>query len=176
MLRVRRMTGAEEHCEVDSRRYGCYRGPSAKFRAFLAAYVGEAKLNGVEAARMAGYANPSKAFVQLRKRRAAEIAEAELAFRDQLQMGWAEVAEGIAAVARDAMHKDRLKALELLAKIHGKLDPKLSIQFDRATLEKHIADVIAQLSSQVATDAPLAIEAAPPPALPEAASTDDSSS
>jgi len=140
-----------------------------KFGRFMVAYQGAARLDGVEAARLAGYKSPAKAFAQLRRTRRAELEEAELAFRERLTMDWPEVAEGIAAVARAEKHKDRLKALELLARIHGKLDPKLSIQFDRRTLETHIADVIAQLGQQVATDPQLAVGPALPKALPEPA-------
>lgn len=132
---------------------------SSKWRQFVAAFEGEAKLDGVEACRIAGYSNPSRAWWQLRQRRRVDLEEIEKRFRERLTMDWPEVEAGIAAVARNLSHKDRLKALELLAKIHGKLDPKLSIQFDRTTLEKHITEIIAQLGEQVAAEQPKQVAA-----------------
>lgn len=140
---------------------------SSKWRAFVAAFEGEAKLDGVEACRIAGYSNPRRAWWQLRQRRRLDLEEIEKRFRERLTMDWPEVESGIAAVARNESHKDRLKALELLAKIHGKLDPKLSIQFDRTTLENHIADIIAQLGEQSASSKPPQVAAGAAPSKPQ---------
>jgi hypothetical protein len=62
-------------------------------------------------------------------------------------MDWGEVQEGIAAVARDARHKDRLKALELQAKIYGKLDPKIAISLDRTTIEQHLVELLQNMAA-----------------------------
>jgi hypothetical protein len=61
-------------------------------------------------------------------------------------MSWPEVEEGIAELARTRGHRDRLKALELLAKLHGKLDPKLSVTVDRTTIEEHLSELLQQMA------------------------------
>jgi len=82
-------------------------------------------------------------------------------------MDWQEVQEGIADVARTKGHKDRLKALELYAKIHGKLDPKLSISLDRTTIEQHLQELMEQMAIQQQRAAGAALVTTPPKQLQE---------
>lgn len=91
---------------------------SEKRRLFVEAYMGEAKGNATEAARMAGYAHPGSQGHRLLKN--AEIhaaiqervdADSRVANRDDLQRFWTSVMEDT-----NQSMKDRLKASELLGK------------------------------------------------------------
>lgn len=127
-------------------RVGRIKGPTGKFERFLAFYGGECALDGLEAAKKAGYANPSRAFSTLKKTRREALQEVELEVRAAAKVDWEETQEIIAEVARAKAHKDRLKAAELLARIHGKLDTKLNISFDRKTIEAHLQELLSDMA------------------------------
>jgi len=64
-----------------------------------------------------------------------------------------EVDERLAAVARDPKHKDHVKALELLARMHGKLDTKLLVGgIDRSALNKELDAMLEMLKGQRAAE------------------------
>jgi hypothetical protein len=64
-----------------------------------------------------------------------------------------EVDERLAAVARDPTHKDHVKALELLARMHGKLETKLLVgSIDRPTLNKQLDTMLESLTAQRAVE------------------------
>lgn len=122
-------------------------GPqTAKFRAFLAAYVGDAKLNLTEAARMAGYGEPAKRASALKRKYREVFERAELAFRESLSMGAQEATERLAAIARSPKHKDHFNAVKTLLTMHGKLDPTVKVTLTRSELNTALDEVIAQLA------------------------------
>lgn len=118
-----------------------------KLRAFFEAYAGDARMNATEAARMAGYRAAQQTGYRIGKAFPELIQKYESKFRDSLTMGAKEVDERLAAIARDPKHKDHFKALEALARIHGRFNDKLNLTVDRATLNRQIDDLVASMSA-----------------------------
>jgi hypothetical protein len=144
------------------------RKKTPRLRRFFAFYGGESALDGTDAARRAGYAWPEKAVARLRETWPEEFERVEDGFRDRLKVGWDEAQEIVAAIARDPKHKDRIKAVELIAKLHGKLDPKIHVAVDRTTVEQHLQDLLQQMArNKLAAEDTL-------PLLPPATTTDGS--
>jgi hypothetical protein len=126
---------------------------TAKVKSFLAAYEGPCALDGTKAARQAGYRWPDKAASRLKAKWPELIAKAEDAFRAKMVMSAREVDERLAAVARDPKHKDHVKALELLARMHGKLETKLLVGgIDRNALNKELDAMLDMLKEQRAAE------------------------
>ena len=118
---------------------------TAKVKAFLAAYGGEAKLNATQAARLAyggkregNLRSPGMIARDIRRRFPDLMEEVEERFRDQFSMGDAELDEHLAEISRDKQHKDRLRALELIARMRGRLNDKLQVTVDRKSMMKEI--------------------------------------
>jgi len=122
------------------------RKKTPRLRRFFAYFGAEAELDGTKAARLAGYSWPEKTEARLRKAWPEEFEKAEVAFKERLVVSWSEAQELLAAVARNPKHKDQLKAVELVAKLHGKLDPKLSIALDRKTIDEHLQELLQQMA------------------------------
>lgn len=120
---------------------------NSKLRAFFDAYAGDARMNATEAARLAGYGSPQQTGHKIRSTFPDLIQKAESKFRESLTMGAKEVDERLAAIARDPQHKDHFKALEALARIHGRFNDKLNLTVDRATLNKQIDDLVASMTA-----------------------------
>ena len=131
----------------DDKMIRSFGGPkSAKFRSFLAAYVGQARLNLSEAARLAGYGDPVRSAHALKRKYPQAIENAELAFRQQLAMGAEEATERMAAIARSPKHKDHFNAVKTLLTMHGKLDASVKVSLTRSELNVALDEVIAQLA------------------------------
>ena len=58
-----------------------------------------------------------------------------------------ELLEHLAEIVRDKDHKDRMKAIETNAKIHGMLSEKLILDFDRNSLMKQIDKRLMQIAT-----------------------------
>ena len=139
---------------IDDKTLRGFGGPtSAKFRAFLAAYVGDAMLNLSEAARMAGYGSPEKRAHALKRKYPEVFERAELAFRSSLSMGAEEAVERMAAIARSSKHKDHFNAVKTLLTMHGKLDTSVKVTLSRGELNQALDEVIAQLAETKAAEA-----------------------
>lgn len=106
--------------------------------AFLDAYFGIAKLNGQEAARIAGFRHPRTAGPYLLRKMSDVVEQRLVAFRSAKVLSADEVNEIIAEIARDPQHKDRLKAVELAARINGQLSDKLSVTIDRKQIQSEL--------------------------------------
>lgn len=129
---------------------------------FVEAYIGPAKGNATEAARMAGYSGNSATLAQvghenLRKPEIASLVEARLA---AAQMEAHEMIAELTRVARlqsslPAMVACKVRALEILAKFHGLLSEKLLIQLDRQAIERELEECTERLT---------AVKRLPPPA------------
>ena len=115
---------------------------TARFRAFLSAYVGPARFNATEAARIAGYADPRRSAYKLRSLWGEEIAKAEAEYRQSLRMQPDEIDERLTDVGRDKKHKDHVNALQTLAKMHGKLNDKIHVTVDRGALGVQLDELI----------------------------------
>ena len=120
---------------------------NAKIRAFFEAYKGQAKLVGVEAARLAGYTNPRAAAQMLKARYTEDIERLETEFREQFKLGDEELDNIVAKIARNDEHKDQLKAVELAARMKGKLNDKVTVNIDRKTAMKELEEVLAAMQA-----------------------------
>lgn len=95
---------------------------TGKQQAFVSAYLGGARFNATEAARMAGYAGSAASLAQIgyENLRKPEIAREVETAMSGLQMCAAEVLTELTSIARTDTPvketRDRLKALELLGK------------------------------------------------------------
>lgn len=143
---------------IDDKTIRSFGGPkSGKFRAFLAAYVGQAQLNLTEAARLAGYSEPAKRAHALKRQWREVIEAAEIEFRSRLSMGAEEAIEAMAAIARSPKHKDHFNAVKTLLTMHGKLDPNVKVTLSRNELNSALDELIAQLAeTKQAEDSTLA--------------------
>lgn len=128
-----------------------------RLRTLKAAYLGEARGDGAEACRIAGYRIPAQAWLNFKKRQPQEAARWEEEFRDQLIMKGREVDERLAALARDPSHRDHYKALEAIAKMHGKFKDTI-IVIDRKKLDTEfdelVSTMLAAKTAQLATNKP----------------------
>lgn len=118
---------------------------TAKVKAFLAAYEGEAKLNATQAARLAyggkregNLSAPAMIARDIRRRFPDLMEAAEERFREKFTMGDEELDQHLSEISRDKQHKDRLRALELIARMKGRLNDKLKVEIDRKTMLKEI--------------------------------------
>lgn len=118
----------------------------------IAAYIGDAKLNLLEACRMAGYKDAASASMTARRKWPEVIEQAEVDFRAGLSMQSEEAMESMAAIARDPNHKDRYNAIKTMLTIHGKLDPTLNVNLKRSELDKALDELITQLAETKAAE------------------------
>lgn len=102
-------------------------------------------MNATQAARLAGYKFPTVDGPKLARKFDDVLAAIFNEMSVQRRMEANEVIEGISNLARGAESEaNKLKALELLAKIHGLLNERLSISVDRRTLIRQIEGIIKQ--------------------------------
>jgi len=116
-----------------------------KVKAWLVAYGGEAMLNATEAARLVGYAEPEKMASRLKRLWGAEVAEAEEKFQNKFRISDEELDRHLSEIARNPEHRDRLRALELIARMKGRLNDKLKIEVDRKGMLKEIEQILSSL-------------------------------
>jgi phage terminase small subunit len=122
---------------------------------FLENYMGVAKLNATEAARLAGYAHPRSAAPILKRRLRQAIEEKELALAAKAKLSVEEAESILADIARTEGHKDRLKAVELVLKVNGKLSEKLNINLDKPELLKELEIAFNSLQNESPNSAPV---------------------
>lgn len=114
---------------------------------FIAAYFGPANRVGVEAARIAGYSSPNVRASQLRRRFSEVIEYVELQFLESRCLSARQVREKISEIANNGVQEsNRLKALELLARIQGQLSDKLDLNINRNQLIKDIDAVVTKVT------------------------------
>lgn len=100
-----------------------------------------------EAARIAGYKWPEKVAYAIKKRYWKAFEDADDRRVNAAIMSSRELEERIVMLARNPAHRDHFKALELLAKIHGKLDPKVTVQLERGSLATQIDDLLVSMTA-----------------------------
>jgi len=122
-----------------------------KRRSYLAAYFGPAKQSPTEAARIAGLPNPNVSGAQYKKRLLHVIDALTLKALEVGCLGAQEVIQEVSLIAKnDPSTSNRLRALEMLAKIHGLLTDKVAVTLDRKQLEIDIAASVGNLRRDVA--------------------------
>lgn len=112
---------------------------------FITHYFGEALGNATEAARLAGFRHPRIIGPRLRSELSQVIQEQEHKLQDQKLMDPREVAEKLTELARNH-GPSQIKALELLARIHGMLSEKLDITVDRKSLQDKVIGEVTRLA------------------------------
>lgn len=117
-----------------------------------AAYLGDARGDPGMACTLAGYkqnpnTSPAHAWHVLKRRNPKFIASLEQEFIDQMIMKGREIDERLTAIARDPEHRDHYKALELLAKMAGKLKEQVVV-VDRKALYTELDALIAAERAQ----------------------------
>ena len=112
---------------------------------FIQAYVGEARYNATEAARIAGYRAPRTSGPTLRKKYQPEIDKLMEAAKDKLKVSPDEAMEILAQVARERGNRDRVRAVELILKVHGMFNDKMTLTLDRTQLQRDLDTVLQQL-------------------------------
>lgn len=117
-----------------------------KRKKFLDYYFGEANRVATRAAKLAGYRCEGTAGSRTKRLLAKEIAARELELAESSRMSADEVLVSLTEIARDANHKDRCRALELMAKIHGLMAEKLNITLDRKGMQQELSGALVQLS------------------------------
>ena len=79
----------------------------------------------------------AKSFMQMAKEAMAQV---EGISAEEVQIR-------LAALARDPLHKDSFRALELMAKIHGLMSDKVDITLTRKDLQTDVGAAIGQLAA-----------------------------
>ena len=130
---------------------------------FVDAFIAS-NFNGPDAARRAGYKHPVTMGNRLAREPAirAALDEKLVDMRDTLRMEAEEVVSLLTDIARDKEHKDRLAALDRLARIHGLYNDKIAIETNRRALLDAIDEEIKRL-----TPSSIDVEAKLVHALPE---------
>jgi hypothetical protein len=110
-------------------------------------------MGAADAAREAGYSGNHFMVGQEMKKRdniKAAIQERLQSLHDKVEMDPTEVLQRLTAVGRDAHHKDHVKALETLAKIHGLTQDTLNIKMDKPNLLRAVDAEIERLKQGTA--------------------------
>lgn len=106
---------------------------------FIAAYFGPANRVATAAAELAGFSTPRSAGSQLKKRLAEVIEHIELALAEKDYATAREVLKGVTEIARNGVQEsNRLKAWDLLARIHGMLSDKVDVNISRTSLLREL--------------------------------------
>jgi hypothetical protein len=131
---------------------------TARMKKLREAYLGEARGDHGVACRLAGYkltpgTSPAHAWNVLKRRNPGWIAALELELQTSMTMRGKEIDERLTALARDPSHRDHYKALELLAKMSGKLKDQV-IVVSRDQLNRELDSLIGVLKSQRETELP----------------------
>ena len=118
-----------------------------KRKAWWEAYWGQAQRDGVAAAVLAGLSEPHKVGRKLERNLsvAIELRDAELRAAAEVQPS--EVIAKLSIVARNIEHKDHVRALELLARIHGMISDKLNVKVDKQQLLKELDEEIRRIAA-----------------------------
>jgi hypothetical protein len=135
-------------------------GVPKRLKAFWVAYGTEARRNATAAARIAGYAHPNVQGAKLKARWPKVLEIVNRQYLESVGVKPDELVSHLAEIIRDPDHKDRMRAIEVNAKMHGMLSEKLSIELDRQSLMRQIDDRIERLTTL------RAIEVGLPKALP----------
>lgn len=119
---------------------------------FWKAYVGDAACDPTKAARLVGYKHPNTQGPRLLKKLPDVADAAKVAWLDTCGVKPEELLLHLSEIVRDPDHKDRMKAIELNAKVHGMLSEKIIHDFDRQSLMRQIDARISQLVQARALD------------------------
>lgn len=114
-----------------------------KRRAFVMAYCTTSRLNAVSAARECGFGSPQAQGGKLYKQMREVIEWYLLRLRASSVMTPREIMEGLTGLAKNAeKDADKLKAYELLTRIHGMASDKLSVNVDVQVVKRELLSIL----------------------------------
>jgi len=116
-----------------------------KRQLFLDHYFGKANRVATRAAELAGLKWPRTSGPRTRKLLREHIESRERALAESSRMTAEEVVASLTDIARDVDHKDRCRALEMLAKIHGLMSEKVDIKVSREELVAQTMEMVREL-------------------------------
>jgi hypothetical protein len=116
-----------------------------RVKRFLAYLEGEALLDPVRAAELAGYARPPETSRKLMKTWADKVAEVESRLRSRVTLSSEQVLQRLSVVGQDVEHKDHVRALEILARIYGMMSDKLDIRVSRHDVSAHLSRALERI-------------------------------
>jgi phage terminase small subunit len=114
---------------------------------FINFYFNEAQLNATEAARLAGFGSPETRGPQLKRVLREFIEKKEVELREAALISPRECQERLAYIARNAPVNTQLKALEMVAKIHGLFSEKVHVEMNRGEIEKSLLETLEQIKT-----------------------------
>ena len=137
-----------------------YKKPPPKMvREFFKEVAGGQAADLTKAARLAGYKSPVVMGSRLKGKFPDVFEAAEFAWRESCGVKPDELLLHLSEIVRDQDHKDRMKAIELNAKIHGMLTEKHVIELDRSKLLAAIQQKVDQLIEAKVLESGQVIEA-----------------
>lgn len=140
-----------------------------KLKLFFSAYVEKTGLDGKEAARIAGYKWPDKAWLAIRNRYSDLLGIAEQEFLQRQMVSDVEVDAALAHLVRNPLHRDHIKACELVAKMRGRLDTKVTVVMDRTAMLKELDIAMKALATAHAQERGVTVDTIDVKVLPEPA-------
>lgn len=121
--------------------------PNAKQLHLIQLYRGEANRNATQAARLAGYGSARVVGPKLIKKYRHVIERLDAEEADRKNMGPSQVMQKLAVIADDPTHKDHIRALELLSRIHGLLSDKAVA--DKRTMNEQLEQILKPAKANV---------------------------
>lgn len=112
---------------------------------FVQVFWTEAEGSPSKAAAIAGFACPESVGSRMAKSLSKELEEKRIEVLESAQVSPKECLTMLGDIARTASHKDRLRAIELLLKVHGLLSDKLQVTVDRKSLIQELDRQITRL-------------------------------
>lgn len=114
--------------------------PSPRQQVLIDHYLADPARNATAAARKAGYKNPRHDGSRIVRRFRELIEQKDSERQAAVGLKADQVLAEIAGIATDPTHKDRLRALELLAKMHGLMSDKPVS--DKKTLQTQLEELL----------------------------------
>jgi hypothetical protein len=134
---------------------------TSKNKAWLDAFFGEALHDATKASRLLGFKNPSQTGYRLKKKLADVIETRSKELATKASVSAMECLNILSEVARDPSHRDRVRAAEILSKIHGLQSERIQISQDRSTLIKDLESTLSAIASKMNSNITAAIDTSP---------------
>lgn len=118
---------------------------SRRIKKLFNAYLGEAAGNGAKAAEIAGYSLPARSAHRLLKEHKEVLKDLEDKWNKEstLQSSRIDLLLSEIAVSKEEQSRDRIRAMEILAKLQGRLNEK--VQLDKTQLVKDLDTAVEKL-------------------------------
>ena len=140
---------------------------SLKAKRFLDYYYGpEGSGNGRRSAELAGYGSPENASRKLKRSLAKRMAEIEAKLAEKAQLSAEQIVQELCKVAKDDKNPaQKVRALEILSKIHGLHSDKVNVTVNREALSQDLDKALATLAKLASNEPSLLREIEPSPTV-----------